>query len=455
MWSSMHSLLALRHSRALNGSAQNMTVSTGARVVLISAIASGQGKTTVAAALARKLMRQGSHVRVFKAGPDFLDPMMLERACGAPVYTLDLWMVGLEQCRRQLAQAATAADVILIEGVMGLYDGQPSSADLARAFGIPVVAVLDASAMAQTAGAVVMGLRDYGPVDLAGVIANRLGSARHAEMVAAAMRNIPLLATLARQTDPLPERHLGLVQPGEIDAIEQVLDQLADQLRLDVDAWNGLPLTHFETDEELSLEPALQGKTIAIARDAAFAFLYPANLDCLQALGARLVFFSPLENEAVPAGADAVYLPGGYPELHAHTLSQANRWQASMRDTHAAGLPMLAECGGLMALAETLTDSEGRSWAMAGLLPGHVLMQKRLAALGLQAWTTAQGELRGHAFHYSRLETAIAPAAQATRHPTGVAGEAIYRRGSLTASYFHACFSSCPAAVAGIFTGRI
>ena len=180
-----------------------------AQVVLVSAIASGQGKTTVTAALARKLKRQGKRVRVFKTGPDFLDPMVLQRAAGAPgagapVYTLDLWMVGLDQCRAWLAQAALDADVILIEGVMGLYDGTPSSADLARAFGVPVLVVLDASAMAQTAGALVQGLRDYGPVDLAGVIANRIGSARHAQMVAEAMRGVPLFATLARQQQSLP-----------------------------------------------------------------------------------------------------------------------------------------------------------------------------------------------------------------------------------------------------------
>jgi cobyrinic acid a,c-diamide synthase len=430
-----------------------MNISASARVLLVSAIASGQGKTTVTAALARKLRRQGLLVRVFKTGPDFLDPMVLERASGAPVYTLDLWMVGLDQCRLQLAQAAAVADVILIEGVMGLYDGVPSSADLARAFGVPVMAVLDASAMAQTAGAVIMGLRDYGPVDLAGVIANRIGSARHAEMVSGAMREIPLFATLPKQLQSLPERHLGLVQPDEVEAIESVLDHLADQLVFDADAWNSLRPIQFDASAaSTSATPALKGKTIAVARDAAFAFLYPANLDCLRSLGAELAFFSPLANEAVPATADAVYLPGGYPELHAQTLSQATCWQDSMRAAHSANTPILAECGGLMAISETLTDLNGATWPMVGLLPGRVLMQSRLAALGMQGWTTPQGELRGHAFHYSRFETPVAPAAHTARHSGGGAGEAIYRNGTLTASYFHAYFPSCPAAVAGLFS---
>ena len=426
-----------------------------ARVVLVSAIASGQGKTTVTAALARKLIGQGLRVRIFKAGPDFLDPMMLARASGAAVYTLDLWMLGLDQCRLLLAQAAAEADVILIEGVMGLYDGTPSSADLARAFDVPVMAVLDASAMAQTAGAVIMGLRDYGPVDLAGAIANRVGSARHAEMVASAMHEIPLLATLPQQLASLPERHLGLVQPDEIETLEAMLNQIAEQLVFDQKAWNTLRVTHFEAIEAVApAAPLLKGKTIAVARDAAFSFLYPANLDCLRSLGATLAFFSPLANEPVPAGADAIYLPGGYPELNAHALSQASRWQESMRAAHVAGTPIMAECGGLMVLAESLTDQDGATWPMVGLLPGKVVMQARLAAIGMQAWTTPEGELRGHAFHYSRFDTPLVPMARTLKHPGGDSGEALYRTGSLTASYFHAYFPSCPAAVARLFLPR-
>jgi cobyrinic acid a,c-diamide synthase len=430
-----------------------MNAQIEARIVLVSATASGQGKTTVTAALARKLRRQGLRVRVFKTGPDFLDPMLLERASGAPVHTLDLWMVGPEQCRSQLEQAAREADAILIEGVMGLYDGTPSSADLARAFGVPVLAVIDASAMAQTAGALVLGLRDYGPVDLAGVIANRVGSAGHADMVAASMRDVPLIATLPRQEHALPERHLGLVQPGEVADLESLLDTLAEQLVLDDAAWHHLRPTRFEVKTPATeIVTALAGTTIAIARDAAFAFLYPANLDCLRALGASLRFFSPLNNEPAPADSDAVYLPGGYPELHASALSKAAIWQASIRRAHADGVPIWAECGGMMAIAGTLLDQAGDAWPMAGLLPGCVSMQARLAGLGPQGLSTQHGTLRGHTFHYSRIETEIAPAAHTAKHPSGDAGEAVYRLGSLTASYFHAYFPSCPSAVAALFT---
>ncbi len=423
-----------------------------ARVVLISGIASGQGKTTVTAALAHRLMRDGQRVRIFKTGPDFLDPMILQRASGTDVYALDLWMVGLENCRRLLAQAAEQADVILIEGVMGLYDGDPSSADLARAFGVPVVVVLDAAKMSHTAGAVVLGLQQYGPVTLAGVIVNRIASASHAQMVAQSIRNVPLLATLARQQASLPERHLGLVQPDEVAQIDEVLDRLADQIELDMDAWNAIEPIAFDDTPPAAMPQILAGRNIAIARDAAFAFVYPANLECLRAAGAEIQFFSPLNDEAIPANADAVYIPGGYPELHCATLSSARRWQDSMRAAHACGMPILAECGGMMVVAQSLTDAQGTVWPMVGLMPGQVVMQPRLAGIGMQALTTEEGELRGHAFHYSTFTTSAEPVAQTVKRSNGAHGEAVYRQRALTATYFHAYFSSCPAAMARIFS---
>lgn len=423
----------------------------GARMVMVAAIASGQGKTSVTAALARTFKRQGQRVRVFKCGPDFIDPMLLERASGEKVHSLDLWMVGPEACRQRLAQAALETDVVLVEGVMGLYDGNPSAADLARTFDIPVLAVIDASAMAQTAGAVVMGLRDYGPVQLAGVVANRIASEGHARMVAASLRDIPLLATLPKQAQRLPERHLGLVTPDDVDGLDAMLDALADGLQLDRQAWEGLAPRMPASVPAPDIAPLLAGKTVAVARDAAFCFLYPANVDVLHALGAELRFFSPLADEPVPEGADAVYLPGGYPELHGATLARAVRWQESIRALHRAGTPILAECGGMMAVSESITDKEGLTWPMPALLPGRVRMQARLAGLGPQAMPTAAGELRGHTFHYSLLDTPAEPVAWTTKHPSGAQGEAVYRAGSLTASYFHGFFASNPAAAATLF----
>jgi len=456
---------------------------------LVSALASGQGKTTVTAALARHHLRQGRRVRVFKAGADFLDALILERAVGQAVRVLDLWMVGEEECRRLLDEARLAADLVLIEGVMGLYDGTPSSADLARALDVSVLAVIDVSAMAQTIGAVAMGLRDFGPVRLAGVIANGVASAGHAALVSAALRDVPLVATLPRLSASLPERHLGLVPPAESADIERQVEALGRAIEVDRRAWDdaaraaprdaaprdaapreaapreaapreAAPRDAGRTQpigapppRPRSPEAPLAGRLVAIARDAAFAFLYPANVDCLESLGARVCFFAPLADEPVPSGADAVFLPGGYPELHAEPLSAARKFQSSLRRAHEAGVPILAECGGMMALAQSLADTQGRQWPMAGLLPGSTRMQPRLAALGLQAWRTAFGELRGHTFHYSIFDTPLAGAAATVAYPAGGRGETIYRSGSLTASYFHAYFASCPAAVAALLSG--
>ena len=423
-----------------------------ARMLMISGIASGQGKTTVTAAIARRLVRNGLRVRVFKTGPDYLDPMILQRACGGEVHALDLWMVGLDACKRLLAEAAEEADAVLIEGVMGLYDGDPSSADLARAFGVPVVAVIDAGKMARTVGAVVLGLQQYGQVRLAGVVLNRIASDNHRNQIVQGLRDIPVLATLSKQTESLPERHLGLVQPDEIAHVEQRLDRLADAIALDMSAWDAIVPVEVVADglPEPTAQP-LAGRRIAVARDAAFAFAYHANLACLRALGAELVFFAPLADEPVPADADGVYIPGGYPELHGATLSSAARWRQSMRDAHARKVPILAECGGMMAITESITDADGRTWLMPGLLPGRVAMQPKVAGLGMQSLATEDGELRGHAFHYSTLETDLLPVGETIRRSNGAVGEAVYRHGSLTATYLHAYFASCPAATARLF----
>jgi cobyrinic acid a,c-diamide synthase len=392
-------------------------------------------------------------VRVFKAGADFIDPMILSQACGAPVLSLDLWMLGLPACRRLLAQAAAESDFVLIEGVMGLYDGTPSSADLANAFGVPVMAVVDASSMAQTLGAVAMGLRDFGPVKMAGVIANRVVSDGHLQMIKSALGDIPLLASLPPQDQVLPERHLGLVLPDEVVHLDKILDQLAAQVQLQDDQWAQLPVSRFIAEEmyAVALPRLLENKVIAIARDAAFAFLYPANLTCLQEMGARLVYFSPVANEPIPDQAHAVYLPGGYPELHAKSLSEAHTWIASIQAFHAAQKPIYAECGGMLSLVESLSDSVERSWSMAALLPGKITMQKRLAALGMQFMKTKFGELRGHTFHYSTFESSFPVAEWTVRQRNQEQGEAIYRKQGLHASYFHAYFPSNPIASAAFF----
>ncbi|TAK91846.1 MAG: cobyrinate a,c-diamide synthase [Burkholderiaceae bacterium] len=423
--------------------------------LLIGAPASGSGKTTVTAGLARLHARQGRKVRVFKVGPDFLDPLILQRASGTPVYNLDLWMVGESACAQLLAEDATHCDLILIEAVMGLYDGEPSAADLARRFNLPIVSVIDASAMAQTFGALAHGLAHY---DMSlrhhGVLANRVAGPGHEEMLKSSVR-APLhwLGALSRDDGAvLPERHLGLVGANEIDDLDARLDRIADLLA-------ATPLADLPTPVEFAFPvaaeeapmPTLRQHRIAVASDAAFCFLYPANLDCLHRLGAELIFFSPLDDAALPA-CDALYLPGGYPELHAARLAANASMRASVQHWCRAGKPVFAECGGMMALFEKLIDQAGQSHAMWGILPGTVTMQTRLAAIGLQSVDLGQGALRGHTFHYSRVETPLTPVARAQRHRHGSAGEAVYRQGSVIASYLHAYFVSNPVAAAALFS---
>jgi cobyrinic acid a,c-diamide synthase len=480
--------------------------------VLLAAPASGQGKTTVTAALARHHRRLGRRVRCFKAGPDFLDPQILEQATGAPVYQLDLWMGGLAHCQGLLYQAAGEADLILIEGVMGLYDGAPSSADLAAALGVPVVLLIDAAGMAGTFAAIAHGLATYRPgLICAGVLANRVAGERHWGMLIEGLpEGLPAWGYLARGAEfALPERHLGLLQAGEIAGLDARLDLAADALCLSSAAllapvafspgivmgvaespgaaaaaaaaallapsplrgagWGeGDRVARFEMpDGSTSPSPLsvaggrdknsaavdgqpLAGQRIAIARDPAFSFLYRANLDLLRALGAELVFFSPLADPTLPP-AEAVYLPGGYPELHIEALAANAGMRAALHAHHAAGRPMIAECGGMLYLAEGLADADGRSGAMVGLLPGQARLGRRLANLGLHQVTLPEGTVRGHSFHYSTFETTLTPLAVSEPARSGRAGEPIYRVGRLHASYFHHYFPSAPQAVARLF----
>ena len=470
--------------------------------ILIAAPASGQGKTTVTAALARLHSRAGRRVRVFKCGPDFLDPFWHQLASGAPVHQVDLWMTGEADVRQRLHRAAQEADLILVEGVMGLYDGTPSAADLARLLGLPVLAVVDASAMAQTFGAVAHGLRHYqthshGPLPWAGVLANRVASDRHADMVrmavtgerptelaasadlAHALQTGWLGALLRSPALSLPERHLGLVAAWELPDSMQRLDTAADALattplgRLSLAQMDAAWGVNFDASFEPSahsehaqgaIELNLRGRTVAVARDAALCFIYQANIDTLQALGAEVVFFSPLADAELPP-CDAVWLPGGYPELHARTLSANHALRDALRAHAAAGKPVWAECGGMMLLFDELVDKAGASHPMWGLLPGRVVMQNRLAALGPQQLDVPHagggnlGTLRGHTFHWSVTDTPLPPVARIVRPgaaaqpvASGADGEALYALGPVRASYFHAWFASAPATVAALLS---
>jgi cobyrinic acid a,c-diamide synthase len=420
--------------------------------LFISAPASGQGKTTVTAALAAYHRSQGRSVRVFKTGPDFIDPTILEAASGHAVYQLDLWMGSRDECRARLYQTAGEADLILIEGVMGLFDGKPSSADLAKQFGIPILAVIDASAMAQTFAALAVGLaRLDADLPFFGVLANRVAGARHVDMLTEHLPDsLRFCGALPRAAEiSLPERHLGLLQAAELPDITQRITHAA-QLWAQHGVTDLPPDVGFSAAEFPTLSQELQGMRIAVARDAAFSFLYRANLDVLRDLGAELCFFSPLNDAALPV-ADSVYLPGGYPELHLQALAANTAMLDAIRGHHAAGKPILAECGGMLYALQGLTNKQGERASLLGLLDGNATMQPRLTALALQSITLPQGTLRGHTFHYSKLESNLMPVAQGSCPNGYTTNEAVYQQNRLTASYIHFYFPSNPAAVAQLF----
>lgn len=430
--------------------------------LMVAAPASGQGKTTIVAALARLHARADRKVRVFKCGPDFLDPQIHALASGQPCENIDFRMCGEEDARWRLARAAADNDLILIEGVMGLNDGEPSAAELARRLGLPVLLVLDASAMAGSFGAVAWGLKHYREgAPIAAVLANRVGSDYHAQLCRDSLPDdIAWYGALPRDAAAaLPERHLGLLPAAEIADLDARIERMADLLATTPAAALPPPIEFAVSidaaDSAGAVPPAptfsrmLEGRAIAVARDAAFCFLYPANLECLEALGAQLIFFSPLAAADLPA-CDAVWLPGGYPELHGPAIA-ANRAMAASLAAHvAAGKPLLAECGGMMACFDTLTTIDGAVYPMFGLLPGATSMQARLAGLGMLAVDLPEGRLTGHTFHYSTSESPLVSIAQAMK-AAGQGREEIYRVGRLTASYMHFYFPFNAQVVARLF----
>ncbi|HWU66001.1 MAG TPA: cobyrinate a,c-diamide synthase [Methylophilus sp.] len=424
------------------------STSASCHAMLMAAPASGQGKTMTTAALARAYRRRGLRVQAFKCGPDFIDGMILEVATGKPVYNLDLGMCGEADAQRLLHQAAQNNDVILLEGVMGLYDGKPSCADIAERFGIPVALVINAKAMAQTFAAIAYGLYAFKPaLKRAGVIANQVGSDGHAKMIKEALpADIPWLGAMKHDVQlSLPERHLGLHLAQEIADIDLRIEAAAQLLGPDLPL---PPAVDFTAPEKQDIPPLLQGKTIAVAKDAAFCFTYQSNLDLLQTLGAKVTFFSPLHDAQLPS-ADAYWLPGGYPELHLEQLQHNHSMRESLHATAMAGKPILAECGGMLALGERLNGQP-----VFGLLPGHSEIQTKLQGLGTQHATFSStsddsASIGAHTFHYGKFETDLPVIAQG-KGKYG-AGEPVYRQNNITASFLHFYFPSNPPLAAQFF----
>ena len=424
-------------------------MTTHCPALFISAIASGQGKTTITAGLARYYRKQGKKVIVFKTGPDYLDPLILEKASGNPVEQIDLWMMGESECRSLLYQAAKQADLILVEGVMGMFDGSPSGADLAELFNIPVAAVIDARSMAQTFGAIASGLAHYRKgIQFAGAIANATASQRHRDFIQNSMpADVKLLACLPKQDAmQLPHRHLGLINPEEVNDIEQRLDAIAQIIEESGLAKMHIQDVSFHTEATTHYEQALAGVQIAIARDEAFSFIYAGNIRLLKSLGAELHFFSPIHDKTLP-DCDVLWLPGGYPELHLQALENNHTMHHAIRQHFTDNKVILAECGGMLYIQQSLTDISGYKAKMVGLISGDGIMRSKGGCQGMQSAPLPEGEIRGHAHHRSKsenTETAIAYGKRA-RHPSP--GEKIIRKRRLTASYIHLYFPSNPEAM--------
>ncbi|WP_232769037.1 cobyrinate a,c-diamide synthase [Colwellia sp. Bg11-28] len=434
--------------------------------LVVAAPHSGSGKTTVTAAIARYHRDQGRKVTVFKVGPDFIDPMILRQASGELVYQLDLWLVGEQGCRALLHRAAMDSDLILIEGVMGLFDGTPSSADLAKYFNIPVLGVIDAKAMAQTFAAVTFGLAKFcEDLPFSGVIANRVNTERHAELLSVSLpKAFRFYGRIPKDdTITLPERHLGLVQAQELSDIDVQLDKAASHI-----ANTGLTelpsqvefFAQEDDNQENIIEGALAGTRIIIIRDSAFSFIYAANIAFLTQTGAELIYCSAMADVHLPDG-DILYIPGGYPELYAEQLMNNVTFLSDIRAFSASNKPIVAECGGMLYLLEQLTDMEGQQFSMLGLMPGKATMQKKLAAIGSQwvplpsfadaAEDSADNIMRGHSFHYSCAEIELEPSSQTTHHPSERAGEYVYQHNNILASYMHWYFPSNPSLTLRIF----
>jgi len=432
-----------------------------ARGLLIAAPRSGSGKTTITLGLQRALTRRGLKVRGLKCGPDYIDPAFHAAATGAPSANLDSYAMPDALLGQIASSAVNASDVIVAEGSMGLFDGVPgpdghtgASADIAALLGWPVVLVIDVSGQAQSAGAVALGCMTYDKrIRVAGVILNKVASERHRRLAAAGMERIglPVFGALPREASLiLPERHLGLVQAGETEDLHQRLDALAEAVAAAVDleaviAAAGPTILPASTHRTIPL-PA-PGRRLAIARDAAFSFVYPHVEAGWRALGTELVPFSPLANEAPPEACDACWLPGGYPELHAGRIAGASRFLDGLRD-FARTRPVHGECGGYMVLGRSLIDADGTSHAMAGLLSVETSFARRKMNLGYRnAVLTTDGplgpagsRLSGHEFHYATVisQGEDPPFAEVTDSHGSAPVPAGSRRGLVSGSFFHA-----------------
>jgi len=388
--------------------------------IIIAGTNSGVGKTTISAGIMKAMMKRGKKVIPFKIGPDYIDTGFHEAATGKASINLDCWMTGIENTKFLFDRHRKTGDFSVIEGVMGLYDGMGdeqnsgSTAHISKILNVAVILIIDGSQMAASAGALVLGFREFDKkVNIAGIIVNRVSSATHYELIKESIRrttNIPCLGYLppsARIT--LPSRHLGLVPGNETTRLDERIEEIATLIEkhIDLDTLEILSEVTAEErerkDPRISLKDMAKGLNIGIARDDAFSFYYEDNLDLLRYMGAEITYFSPLKEAFLPKNLDALYLGGGFPEMFAEKLSANSSFRNSIVAEMKNGIPVYAECGGYMYLTKGIRDTEGRFYEMTGFLEGWSEMTETLQRFGYAEALTEGGHLfRGHEFHHSR-----------------------------------------------------
>ena len=437
--------------------------------VVIAGVRSGVGKTTIASGIMGALARRGLKVQPFKAGPDYIDPTYHGIACGVPSRNLDTWLLPHPVVAELFHRASGAADIAVVEGVMGVFDGHSSldedgsTAELAKLLDAPVILIADAGKVARSVAAEVLGYQQFDPnLRIAGVILNGVGSERHLEFCQPqieATTGLPVVGWLPRRDDLVqPERHLGLIPTVEGTVMSDWYDALNAQVEATIDidaiariaAGAGRPaggLAQVFPDEPQPMRTA-----IAVARDRAFSFYYQDSLDLLEAWGAEVVPFSPLDDAELPAGVGGVYLGGGFPELFAEELSANASMLQSVRDAAGRGLPVYAECGGLMYLGRSLSDLDGQQFPMVGVIPVVSSMEGRRLHLGYREVSACgdgpllrSGEqVRGHEFHWSVLQEPPDAASAAYQVVNQEGRPEGFRAGSVWASYIHVHLGSRP-----------
>lgn len=440
--------------------------------ILIAGTQSGVGKTTLSTAIMACLKKRGYAVQPYKVGPDYIDPGYHFAATGRISRNLDCWMLGEDTVKEVFARASKDADISVIEGVMGLYDGLgptsiSSSAHVAKTLGAPVVLVIDVRSMARSSAAVILGYIKMDPsVKIAGVILNKVGTARHFRFLKEAIEevcSIPVLGFVRREKKiELPERHLGLLPSAEKKGLLEHIESMTEAVEEGVDIEKIVSLARAY---EICPEPALNifpkkasecKVRVGVFRDEAFNFYYQDSLDLLQMLGGEIVECSPLRNSSLPADLHGLYIGGGFPEMFLKELSQNQAFKNDLKRAAGSGMPIYAECGGLMYISSSITDFEGKEYQVAGVLPGRCKMGKKRAALGYVTATALADSilcsrgvnLRGHEFHYSVFESSqkytyayeLTRWGEESRRLDGVAV------GNILASYAHLHFAGCPEA---------